>query len=397
MAIKPITWPAASEWKQILKRTWAESGDDDVGLLAAGVAFYFFLAFVPLLASIVLTYGLIADPSTVAEHIRTLAQTLPREAAAIIGDQLQAITGGEKSGSHGFGLLLAIGLAIYGASKGAGAIVKALNIAYEVKESRGFIRTTLLALAITVGLMAVIAAATAAGSAIGFIEHLLPFSSPVVHVVLQIVSALLAIAVVGLGIALLYRYAPNRPDAPWAWVTPGSAVATILWVAASFGFGLYVSNFGNYNATYGSLGGVVVFLTWLYITSYVLLMGGELNSELERMQAEKGVAKAAPTASVSPRTQAAAPKELTGTSGYTSRVPPAPAAPAQRGERAPIAAIAGGAALAIALLRRFMRSRTPAPQHFHYANEGGFLRQVGVPLSSHSAAHDGVPPAQTRG
>jgi membrane protein len=292
MAIEPIKWPAASEWKQILVRTWKEAGDDDVGLLAAGVAFYFFLAFVPLLASIVLTYGLIADPVTVSEHIQTLAKTLPREAAAIIGDQLQAITGGEKSGSHGFGLLLAIGLAIYGASKGAGAIVKALNIAYEVKESRGFIKTTLLSLAITIGLMVIIAAATAAGSAIGFVEHLLPFSSPVVHMLLQIVSAVLAVAIVGVGIALLYRYAPNRPDAPWAWVTPGSAVATLLWVAASFGFGLYVSNFGNYNATYGSLGGVVVFLTWLYITSYVLLMGGELNSELERMQVEKAASAA---------------------------------------------------------------------------------------------------------
>jgi membrane protein len=370
MAIKPITWPAASEWKQILKRTWAESGDDDVGLLAAGVAFYFFLAFVPLLASIVLTYGLIADPATVAEHIRALAQTLPREAAAIIADQLQAIAGGEKSGSHGFGLLLAIGLAIYGASKGAGAIVKALNIAYEVKESRGFIKTTLLSLLITVGLMAVIAAATAAGSAIGFIEHLLPFSSPVVHVVLQIVSALLAVAVVGLGIALLYRYAPNRPDAPWAWVTPGSAVATILWVAASFGFGLYVSNFGNYNATYGSLGGVVVFLTWLYITSYVLLMGGELNSELERMQAEKDPALAAQAGPKPGQSAAEAP-------AASAQGRPAPALARRQeagGGKAKLALmLGGGAALGLKLWRR-RKHRDDGRIYYEYPEDGASLR-----------------------
>ena len=110
MAIKPVEWPAFSEWRQVLVRSWKEAGDDNVGLLAAGVAFYGFLAFVPLLASVVLTYGLVAEPETVAGHIRTLARTLPREAAAIIADQLQAITG-SKSGAHGIGLLLAIGIA----------------------------------------------------------------------------------------------------------------------------------------------------------------------------------------------------------------------------------------------------------------------------------------------
>ncbi|HEY0150001.1 MAG TPA: YihY/virulence factor BrkB family protein [Allosphingosinicella sp.] len=366
MAINPIKWPAASEWKQILIRTWKESGDDDVGLLAAGVAFYFFLAFVPLLASIVLTYGLVADPSTVAEHIRTLAQTLPREAAAIIGDQLKAITG-EKSGSHGFGLLLAIGLAVYGASKGAGAIVKALNIAYEIKETRGFIKTTLLALAITLGLMVMIAAATLAASTISLVERLLPFSSPFVHVLLQIVSALLAVAVVGLGIALLYRYGPDRPDAPWAWVTPGSAAATLLWVAASTGFGLYVSNFGNYNATYGSLGGVVVFLTWLYITSYVLLMGGELNSELERMQAEKQPQSAA-AAAPKPADKAREPAPVLARPIGQTNPPQEPG-----GGKAGMALLLGGAALGLKLWRRRKR-KDEGPVFYEPPAQGGPLR-----------------------
>lgn len=285
MAIQPISWPALKDWKDVLVRTWKEAGDDNVGLLAAGVAFYLFLAFVPLLASAVLTYGLVADPQTVAEHIQTLARTLPREAAAIIADQLKAITG-SKSGAHGIGLLLAIAVALYGASKGSASIVAALNIAYEVKESRGFVKRTLLALAMTVGLVVIVLFGASAISALAFIEHLLPFSSPIVHTLLQILLWAVAAAVVALGLALVYRYAPNRPDAPWAWVTPGSAAATLLWLLASFGFGLYVSNFGNYNATYGSLGGVVVFLTWLYLSAYIVLMGGEMNSELERQQAK---------------------------------------------------------------------------------------------------------------
>ncbi len=295
MAIQPITWPALKDWKDVLVRTWKEAGDDNVGLLAAGVAFYGFLAFVPLLASAVLTYGLVADPQTVAEHIRTLARTLPREAASIIADQLQGITG-SKSGTHGLGLLLAIAVAIYGASKGSGSVITALNIAYEVKESRGFIKRTLLALAMTVGLVVVLLFGASAISALAFIEHLLPFSSPVVHTALQILLWAVAAGVVGLGLALVYRYAPDRPDAPWAWITPGSAAATLLWLLASFGFGLYVSNFGNYNATYGSLGGVVVFLTWLYLSAYIVLMGGEMNSELERQQAMEAGLPAQPAA-----------------------------------------------------------------------------------------------------
>jgi membrane protein len=293
MTIKPVRWPALKDWRDVLVRTWKEASDENVGLLSAGVAFYAFLAFVPLLAAVVLIYGLGADPATVAEHIRKLAATLPRDAALLIGDQLKSMTESPQS-AKGFALLVAILLAIYGASKGSSAIVTALNIAYEVKESRSFIRTTLLSLATTLGAMAVLFTGVGAISAMALVERLLPGASPAVHTEVKPLFWAGAAVLVSLGVALVYRYGPNRPDAPWRWVSPGSALATLLWVAASFGFGLYVSRFGNYNATYGSLGGVIVFLTWLYLSAYILLMGGELNSELERQQAKPARARKQP-------------------------------------------------------------------------------------------------------
>ncbi|MDB5694038.1 MAG: YihY/virulence factor BrkB family protein [Alphaproteobacteria bacterium] len=283
MTIQPVRWPATSAWTGLLIRTWKEASEDNVGFLAAGVAFYAFLAFVPLLASVVLVYGLVADPPTVARHIGTLFASLPRDAAALIADQLKSLTASPKS-SKGLSLALALALALYGASKGASGIVTALNIAFEVKETRSFVRTLLLSLAMTLGGLLVMLLAAAAISITAAVEAFLPGVPGVVHVLVRLVTWLVALAVVGTALALAYRYAPNRPGAPWRWITPGSAAASLLWLIASLGFGLYVSHFGNYNATYGSLGGVIVFLTWLYLSAYILLMGGELNSELEKDQ-----------------------------------------------------------------------------------------------------------------
>lgn len=281
MTIPSVKWPSFAEWRAVVVRTWNEASDDNVSFLAAAVAFYAFLAFVPLLASVVLTYGLAAAPRTVAEHIRTLSAILPSDAASLIGEQLRSMTETPKS-AKGWSLLLAFALALYGASKGSGAVLTALNIAYEVKETRGFFHTTLISLAMTVGGLIVLLVAAAAISVMGWMEALLPGLAGWMHSLLQLLFWAIAFAVAGTGISLVYRYAPDRPEAPWAWITPGSAAATLLWLAATVGFGLYVTHFGNYNATYGSLGGVIVFLTWLYLSAYVILIGGELNSELER-------------------------------------------------------------------------------------------------------------------
>jgi membrane protein len=278
-ADSPTQMPAKG-WIDVLKRTYRESNEDNLSLVAAGVAFYAFLAFVPLLAALVLTYGLVAEPESVVRHIQDITTVMPADAARIIGDQLLSVTQ-TAQGKKGFGLVVALFLALYGAMRGATSIVTALNIVYEEKETRGIVKTNLLSFAITVGTVLVGVVAILAVSAMGYVDQLLPTSSPAVHTALRVVFWAAA-ALAGSGaIAALYRYGPNRDKAKWRWLTPGSIAATLLWLAATVGFGIYVSNFGNYNATYGSLGAVVVLLMWLYLSAYVLLMGAEMNAELE--------------------------------------------------------------------------------------------------------------------
>jgi membrane protein len=271
-------------WKDILVATWKEAGDDNISLVAAGVAFYSFLAFVPLLTAFVLTYGLVAEPASVVAHMQGLTSVMPQNAAEIIGDQLRSMTetgGGQK----GLGLLAAIGIAFYGATKGAASVMTALNIAYDVVETRGFVKRTAMSFAMTGGALLVLFLAIIAVAGSNALEELLPSLSGVTHLAVKLLLWSLAAAAVVLLLAIIYRYGPNRPEAPWRWITPGSAIAAIVWLAATAGFGLYVANFGNYNATYGSLGAVIVFLTWLYLTAYIVLMGAELNSEIEQVAA----------------------------------------------------------------------------------------------------------------
>ena len=279
-ARKPFDLPA-SGWRAALVRAWQQSGKDNISLIAAGVAFYGFLAMVPLLGAIVLSYGLVADPATVIGQVHQLTTVMPADAAKLIGEQLLNIV--TASGSKtGFGLLLALVLALYGAMQGARAIVTALNIAYEVPERRSFVRLTLLALAITAVAVVVALLALVAIAAIGALDRLIAGAPGIVVFAGKALPYLLLLAIGAAAAATLYRYGPDHDRATWTWLTPGSVLATALWALATLGFGIYVANFGNYNATYGSLGAVVVLLTWLYLSAYSLLFGAELNAELER-------------------------------------------------------------------------------------------------------------------
>ena len=274
-------WPA---WKAIAVRTWKEAGDDNVGLIAAGVAFYGFLALVPLLGAIVLSYGIVAEPATVMRNMTQLTSVMPTDAAKLIGEQLMNVVK-TSDGKKGLGLLLALGLALFGARNGAGAIITSLNIAYEEQEKRGFVRLNLLALAMTAAAVLVAVVAMVAIAALGHLEDLLPTLPGWVAVIGKIVTYLVLALAGAAGAATLYRFGPSRDQASWVWLTPGSVFAAIGWLLLTIGFGIYVAHFGNYNATYGSLGAVVVLLTWLYLSCYILVFGAEINSEFERQAA----------------------------------------------------------------------------------------------------------------
>lgn len=289
-ARSPFAMPAQG-WKQVLIRSWKEGSDDNIGLIAAGVAFYGFLALVPLLGAIVLSYGLVASPETVVGNMKSLTSVMPAQAAQLVGDQLMNVVK-TSGGKKGLGLLLALAIALFGARNGAGSVMTALNIAYEEKEERGFVATNLTALAITAGAVLVAIVAVVAIAALGHLEDLLPGAPDVVLVLGKFLTYLLLLAAAAGVAATLYRYGPSRARAKWVWLTPGSLLAAVGGVALTLGFGFYVSRFGNYNATYGSLGAVVVLLTWLYLSSYLLLFGAELNSELEHQTAEDTTAGA---------------------------------------------------------------------------------------------------------
>ena len=282
---------------QIGKATWREAGKDNLGLIACGVAFYIFLAFVPLLIAVVLTYGLVASPAQVAAQIAGLSTKISKEAASLISGQLQNIVAMARS-TAGVGLISALLVSLYGTMKAAGGMITALNIVFGVQESRSFVKVTLLTLAMTVSLVFAFIVASLGLSVVNFLARLLPDLGGHPKLALQLAYWLGTAIAISLIIAAIYRFAPDRTEVHWRWVSPGSVLATFIWVATTFAFSYYVRHFGSYNATYGSLAAVIIFLTWLYLTAYIVLIGAELNYVLERRSIRSAQVKStAPTGS----------------------------------------------------------------------------------------------------
>ncbi|HVM22743.1 MAG TPA: YihY/virulence factor BrkB family protein [Sphingomicrobium sp.] len=274
----------ARAWKDIASRTYTRTWDDNVGLVAAGVAFYGFFALLSLIGVIVLFYGWVAEPRTVLGHVQALTAILPSDIAALIGDQLMNAV--QSPGrTKGIGILLALGVALYGGTNGAAAILTALNIAYEEKEKRSLLRFYLLAAAMAVAAIGLALLAIAAAAAVAFLKTRLPDTQALA--VAGEVAGYAALVLVASGIAAtLYRFGPSREEARWRWITPGSLFAAITWLLLTVLFTLYVSNLTDYSATYGSLGAVVALLTWLYLSAYAFMFGAELNSEIEHQTAK---------------------------------------------------------------------------------------------------------------
>lgn len=282
-ARSPWQMPAAA-WKRIAVRTWNQSWIDNAGLVAAGVAFYGFLAIVPLLAILVLAYGFVAEPETVVGNMQTMMAVLPSDIARLVGEQL--MTAVETSrGTNGLAILAALGVALYGGTNAASAIILALNIAYQEKERRSLLRFYLLAITMTLGALLLMVAGLAATTAVTSLDWLAPRASAPLIALGKLLSALVLVLVAAAVAATLYRYAPSREDARWVWITPGSLFSAVGWVLLTVAFGFYVRRVADYGATYGSLGAMVALLTWLYLSAYLFVVGAELNSEVEHQTA----------------------------------------------------------------------------------------------------------------
>jgi len=272
----------AKGWKDIAKRTAKEVKADQVPLLSAGVAFYALLSLFPAMIAGVSIYGLVADPATVRDQIANLTKLLSPETADLVGKQLTEVTSG-AGGALGFATVLGILTALWSASSGMKALITGVNLAYDETETRKFAKLRGLALLLTLGAMVLM------GIALATIVGYPPIADSLPTVLRWLVAILRFVILGGLlvvGLALLYRYAPDRDQPKWSWVSWGSGIAALLWVLATIGFALYANFFGNYNKTYGALAGVIILMFWLFISAFVVLVGAELNTEMELQTAK---------------------------------------------------------------------------------------------------------------
>ncbi|MGW1343714.1 YihY/virulence factor BrkB family protein [Kribbella sp. NPDC002412] len=272
--------PAAGWW-QVIRRAWKEAKADQVPLLAAGVAFFGFLSLFPAIVAAVLAYGLVADPAQIRTQAEDLSKAMPASGRDLLLQQIDALTAA-PSRSLGIGVAVAVLIALWSASGGVGYLVTAVNMAYDEEESRGFVRRKLLALGMTLGAIVFVLLAVAlfaAGAAIGD-----DVPGPV-RIGLQVARFALAVVLIVVVLAVVYRVAPSRDAPRMRWVSIGAAVAMVIWLAASVGFSIYVETFGNYAKTYGSLAAVVILMLWLWLTAYAVLFGAEINAEAEQQTA----------------------------------------------------------------------------------------------------------------
>lgn len=266
-------------WWRVLKRVAAGADRRNLGLVAAGVAFYALLSVFPAIAAMIAVWGFVADPGVIAGQLDMVRQLLPTEAFDILEDQVRVLI---KSNDSTLQLtsLVSILLAVWTAKNGVAALIRGLNSVYSEKHRQNPVRRYAIALGLTVLLIAV---ALIAVGAVVIVPMLLGLINiPVkIELAITVVNWLILLGLVLLSIGVLYRYGPNRRGARVRWITPGALVALVVWAAVSVAFSVYLRNFGSFNEVYGSIGAVIALLFWFYLSAYVLLLGAQLNAELE--------------------------------------------------------------------------------------------------------------------
>jgi membrane protein len=289
----PELTAAHRSWRDILLCAWREMNRDNLSLIAAGVAFYTLFGMVPGLAALVSLYGLIADPADVARFIQSISIFVAPEIVKLLSDMLQGVASHSNT-KLGLSFLISLGLALWSAKAAVSAMMTAINVAYDEQEARGFVRRTLIALAITGCVVLLMIVALLLVAAIPIALQFMSWLPPTVRTLLGYGRWPVLVILLMAGLSALYRFAPSHALSRWRWVSWGAVIATLLWVIVSFGFSLYVENFASYDKTYGSLGAVVVLLMWLYLSTLTVLLGAELNAEIERPSAAGTTSRSLP-------------------------------------------------------------------------------------------------------
>lgn len=270
-------------WKDIMKRVVGEIGKDHVGLVAAGIAFYGLLAIFPAITALMSITGLLYEPQELVAALEGVSQVVPPDVSEILLDQAKAVAGSQEGGLT-LGLVLGLLLALWSASAGVGSLIEGLNLAYDETETRGFVKRKLITILMTILMVLGVIVAALLIVAVPVALSFLAFSATMETAIQVLAYVPLAFLFVG-GVVALYRWGPDRARATWRWLTPGAIIASVLWLAVSIGFSVYVQNFGSYNETFGSIAGVIVLLMWMWLSAYVILFGAELNSEIEAQTA----------------------------------------------------------------------------------------------------------------
>lgn len=266
-------------WLDIGWRIWTNIGANRIMLVAAGATFYLLLALFPALAAFVSLYGLVADPVTVGDHIAFLGSLLPSGGMQIIETQLDALASQDVS-ALSFGFIAGLLIALWSANSGIKTLFDALNVVYAEKEKRGFVKLNLMSALFTLGGLV---AAGALIFSVGVVPAIIAFVGlgQQADLMISLLRWPALMVVIGIGILLIYRFGPSREPAQWRWLIPGAVLATAIWIVASIAFSFYLQNFADYNATYGSLGAVIGFMTWTWISVMILLIGAQLNADIE--------------------------------------------------------------------------------------------------------------------
>lgn len=270
-------------WKDIALRVKDEIAADHVGLIAAGVAFYGLMALFPAITALLAIGGLLVEPSQIVDQISQLEGVVPDEVMEIIIGQATQVAG-SREGGLGLAAVAGILIALYSASKGMNSLIEGMNVAYDEEEKRGFFMKTFVTLTLTLflitGLLMGLLATLAVPSVIALVD-----AGPVTEVLGSLLAWGVLLVMTMAGLAVLYRYGPSRDKPELLWASPGAIAACVLWLAGSAGFAFYVGNFGSYNESFGALAGVVVLLMWLWISAFIVLLGAEINAEVEAQTA----------------------------------------------------------------------------------------------------------------